>query len=794
MIGRTLAHYRIEAPLGAGGMGVVYRARDLHLERDVALKVLPEGALDDDDARKRIRREALALSRLNHPHIATVFDFDTQDGVDFLVMELVAGEALNERLTRGPLPEAEAMELGAQIAEALDAAHGHQIVHRDLKPANVVVTPDGQAKVLDFGLAKVLRPAGGADLTKSLTEAEVVVGTVPYMAPEQLLGRKVDARADLYALGVVLYELVTGRSPYQEKVPTALIYEIVNQPVRSPREVAPAISERLEAIILRCLAKEPERRYLRARDLIADLRDSSRPVVGPAPARPTSMTPRRAVLLHPAAIAAAILALAALVVLANVGGLRDRLRGGTDAGRIRALAVLPLANLSNDPEQEYFADGMTDEIITRLAQVAALRVISRTSAMQYKGTKKRLPQIARELRVDAVVEGSVMRASGRARISAKLIRAATDENIWADSFEGDLKDVFSLQSQVARAIVEGVRVSLTPRERTGLASARSVDPAVNEAVLKGRYHVNRASTGNWARGLAYFEQALHLDSTYAPAHAGLAAAYLMISNMDMPPIEAMPRAKAAALAALALDSTLAEAHDALAYVRAFYDWDWQAAGEEFRRAIGLRPGNATVHRNYGTYLLTQRRFEEASAQYATALAIDPLSTYVRTLTMFPLFEGRRFDEAIRRGRAILREDSTLALVRMVVGQALVESRRPAEGIVELRTALRGEPLTHIQAWLARAFVAAGQRDSALVVLAEMRRRSERGYAAPYAWALIYTALGDTSRAFEWLDRAIEERSEDLIFIQCDPGLDPLRADARFAQVLRRVGFAPPEAN
>jgi len=415
MIGRTLAHYRIDAPLGAGGMGVVYRARDLHLERDVALKVLPQGALADDDARKRIRREALALSRLNHPHIATVFDFDTQEGVDFLVMELVAGEALDERLKRGALSEAEAMELGAQIAEALAAAHGHQVVHRDLKPANIVVTPDGQAKVLDFGLAKVLRPAGGADLTKSLTEADVALGTVPYMAPEQLLGRKVDARADLYALGVVLYELATGRSPYQEKVPTALIYEIVNQPVRSPREVAPMISERLEAIILRCLAKEPEGRYPRARDLAADLRDASRPVMGPAPVRPTSMTRRRTTFLHPAAIGVAIVALVALVVLANVGGLREWLPGGTDAGSIRALAVLPLQNLSNDPEQEYFADGMTDEIITRLAQVAALRVISRTSAMQYKGTKKRLPQIARELRVDAVVEGSVMRAGGRAR-------------------------------------------------------------------------------------------------------------------------------------------------------------------------------------------------------------------------------------------------------------------------------------------------------------------------------------------------------------------------------------------
>jgi serine/threonine-protein kinase len=807
MIGRTLSHYRIVEPLGAGGMGVVYCARDLHLERDVALKVLPAGALADEAARKRFRKEALTLSRLNHPHIAAVYDFDSQEGVDFLVMELVPGRPLSERLAAGPLPEPEIRALGAQIAEALEAAHERGVVHRDLKPANILLGERGQVKVLDFGLAKLVHPGSGADLTRSLTEVGVAVGTLPYMAPEQLLGRAVDARADIYALGVVLYQLAAGRLPWKETLATALVYEIANVAPPPVREARPDLSPALAAIIHRCLEKEPEARFAAAREVREALRESGSREVGGVPAMrraaasrgpattggKSSASPRRWLRPEVVGPAFALVALALLLTF-NAGGLRDRLLGGPAAGRIESLAVLPLENLSRDPDQEFFADGMTDELITRLAQVAALRVISRASTMQYRGTKKRLPEIARELRVDAVVVGSVLRSGDRTRISAQLIRAATDEHLWADSYEGDLRDVLALQSRVARAITERIRVSLTPRERAGLASARPVDPAVNEAYLKGRYYLNKFSVEDWNRGLEYFNRAISLDPTYAPAYAGLADVYEALSNITLPPHEAMPKAKAAALKALEIDPSLAEARQALAYVKAFYNWDWAEAGDEYRRALELNPGLAMVHRNYGYYLVCVQRHDEALAELRKALEIDPLSDFNSTATLWPLFEGRQYDRAIDAAAKLLREDSTQAFTRLILGQALLERGDHQRAITELRRVSREGHHWMIEAWLGRAFAAAGNRDSARAILKSMKAPPGERYVAPYALALLHTALGEKDMAFAHLQQAIDQRSEDLTMIQSDPGMDPLRSDPRFAEVLRKVGFSPKEAH
>ncbi|HEY6221106.1 MAG TPA: serine/threonine-protein kinase, partial [Candidatus Eisenbacteria bacterium] len=415
MIGTRLSHYKILEPLGAGGMGVVYLARDERLERDVAIKVLPAGALADESARKQFRKEALALSKLNHSHIATVHDFDSCEGVDFLVMELVAGKTLSQQIADGPLPEAEVRRLGEQLAEGLAAAHRQGILHRDIKPGNLKVTPEGQLKILDFGLAKVVR-ISERTTTETVSATGAVAGTLPYMPPEQLTAGSLDVRSDVYSAGAVLYEMACGRKAFPQDSPPAVIGAILGQPPPSPHEVVAGVSSDLERIVLRCLEKDPAHRYGSAGELAGDLRRVSLPgshrrlATARAPGRPA-----RAALFA----TAGVLAAASLALALNLGGIRDRTFGGGTAA-IHSLAVLPLVNLSRDPEQEYFSDGMTDELITRLAQIGALRVISRSSAMQYKGTKKSLRAIAKELNVGMVVEGSVTRSGDMVRITAQL--------------------------------------------------------------------------------------------------------------------------------------------------------------------------------------------------------------------------------------------------------------------------------------------------------------------------------------------------------------------------------------
>src|SRR5229473_2515096 len=467
MIGQTFGHYRILEKIAAGGMGVVYRARDEQLERDVALKVLPSGTLSDDSARRHFRREALALAKLNHPNIETVYEFGSQDDLDFLVMEYVSGRTLAERLVRGALPEKEVIALGMQIVAAIEEAHERGIVHRDLKPANVAITARGQAKVLDFGLAKLLRPDDELT-TDHLTDSQAAAGTLPYMSPEQLLGEPVDARGDVYSIGVVLYEMVTGRRAFSGDLPSRVI----------------------DAIL-------------------------------PGPAPPLW----RRVLTPTVLGIAALLALAVTLTALNVSGLRDRLMGRARLPQIHSLAVLPLENLSHDPEQEYFADGMTEALITYIAKIRALRVTSRTSVMPYKGTKKPLSQIARELNVDAVVEGSVQRSGDRVRIDAQLIDARKDRNLWTESYQSDLSDVLELQGNVARDIAGDVRVQLTPEERAGLSATRSVKREAYEAYLHGLYSLNKRTPHDLGKAIEYFQKAIDIDPAYALAYAGLADSY-----------------------------------------------------------------------------------------------------------------------------------------------------------------------------------------------------------------------------------------------------------------------------
>ena len=620
MVGKTISRYRVLAKLGAGGMGEVYRAHDERLQRDVALKVLPAHILADETARKRFRKEALALSKLNHPNIATVYDFDTQDGVDFLAMEYVAGATLTKRITGGALPEKEVAQLGIQIAAALEEAQEQGVVHRDLKPGNVMVTPKGQAKVLDFGLAKLVRPVADTAATMSMTETPAAAGTLPYMPPEQLQGKPVDARTDLYALGAVLYEMGTGQRAFPERESHRLITAILHETPQPPRALNREVSAGLESIIFKALEKDPERRYQSARELRVDLERLSGPEPFLATPRRPGMTRRQLV----AMAGAALVALLAVPLGLNVGGMRDRLLGTATAPRIESIAVLPLQNLSGDPEQDYLAAGMHEALITDLGKIGALRVMSRRSVMRYRGSDRPLPEIARELNVDAVLDGSTLRSGDQVRITAQLIHAATDSQLWAERYERNLRDILTLQGEIATAIAREIKVKLTPQEQTRLASARTVNPEAYEDTLKGRFPAQKFTPQDFEIAMDYFQRALEKDPNYALAYAGIARVWTSRQQMGfVPPREAEPRAKAATAKALELDSTLAEVHHRLAVVRGWTDWDWQGADAEFRRALEINPNYAEARAVYSHLLMIMSRPEEAMGQIERALELDP---------------------------------------------------------------------------------------------------------------------------------------------------------------------------
>jgi TolB-like protein/Tfp pilus assembly protein PilF len=744
MIGTTISHYHIVGALGAGGMGVVYRAHDQRLERDVALKMLPEGALAGEEARERLRREALSLSRINHPYIAAVYDLDRDDGTDFLVMELVAGSTLAEQLASGPLPEPTILTLGAQIAEALDAAHAQGVVHRDLKPLNIVVTPRGHAKVLDFGVAALYRVTRGGPSGAP----PVVGGTLAYTAPDQLLGARPDPRADLYALGVVLYEMATARLPFRADLPSAVMYEILNTEPPPPRQFRRDLSSRLEDVIMKCLEKDPEYRYQSARELVVDLKriEAGAGAAGTAAARPPAVT---------------------------------------------SLAVLPLANLSGDPEQEFFADGMTDALIADLAQIGGLRVISRTSAMRYKGSGKPLPEIARELNVDAVVEGTVLRAGDRVRITAQLIDAVTDRHRWARSYQRDLSDVLALQGEVARAIAQEIRLELTPRQRARLVGARAIAPAAYETYLRGRHFWNQRAEVDVRKGISLFERAIEIDPNHALAYSGIADSYNILGDIGaMHWDEAFAHAKEAAGRALALDPDLAEAHTSMAFAWFFWMWDWNRAEETFRHALRLNPGYATGHQWFAEFLASQGRFDEATREAQHAADLDPLSLVIGTTHADVLYFGRRYEDSIETLHRTLEIGPNFVAAHTDLGRAATQLQRFDEAIAEFRIAadLQGIDPDHAPG-LGYAYAAAGRRDDALRVIGELEaRRAERPISS-HAIAAIHLALGDEATALDTLERAYRERDRALVWLKVHPRLDPLRGHPRFAALVREMKFA-----
>jgi serine/threonine protein kinase/tetratricopeptide (TPR) repeat protein len=786
MIGQILGHYRILEKVAAGGMGVVYLAHDEQLERDVAVKVLPSGTLADDAARSHFRREAMALAKLNHPHIETVYDFGTQNDIDFLVMEYVPGKTLADRLSVGAFPEKEIIDLAIQIASALEEAHERGIVHRDLKPANIAFTAKGYAKILDFGLARLLRPVEEGS-TEVISDSQAAAGTLPYMPPEQLRGERVDGRADIYTVGAVLYEMATCRRVFREELASLLIDAILHQPVVPPRALNPRVSPGLETIILKCLDREANRRYQTAKELLVDLR---RLQVEPSgTALPTAPHPDAKVRQKWIAYSAtAALTLVAVLIAFNVADWRNRLLGRALTPQIRSLAVLPLENLSGDPAQEYFADGMTDALITDLGEIGALRVISRTSVMQYKGGRKPLRDIAKSLGVDAAVEGSILRSGGHIQITARLIQAKTDTRIWSQTYERDIPDALKLQSEVAQAIADEIRIKLTPEEKARIKATHKVNPEAFDSYLKGRHFWEERTEEGLKKSLKYFRQALDEDPAYARAYAGLADSYATLgNNRFLPPNEAFPEAKAAALKSLEIDPDLAEPHASLAFSLWNYDLDWDAVEKEYKRAIELNPGYPTAYHWYSGYLSGMGRHAEAIAAIKKARELDPLSPRINANVGLIFYFAHEYDQAIEELQKALQMDPNSAAAYFYLGMVLSQKGEHQQAISALeksRQLLNSSPESVLE--LAFANAVAGKPKEAREMLGQLMGQANPGYI-PALWvARIYAALSEKDKAFQWLQKAYEERSPQLPFLKVDPRLDTLRADPRFQDLLRRM--------
>jgi len=767
LVGSTLSHYRIVEKLGSGGMGVVYRARDEHLGRDVALKVLRVGSPQDAQSRKRLRKEAVALSKVCHPNVAVIYDFDTQDGIDFIVMELIPGITLSDKITEGPLPEKEVARFGLQLAEGLAAAHDQGVVHRDLKPGNLKLANDGRLKILDFGLAKSLRAEDGGE---ALTETHALHGTLPYMAPEQLMVGNVDARTDIYASGAVLYEMAFGSRAFPEGHKPHLTGAI-----ELPDS---GVSGELKRIILKCLEKKPANRYPSATALAGDLRCLAA-LSGTAPA-----TAQRRVALWATGLIA-VLAVAAFIALYPAGLL-------TRSVRISSLAVLPLDNLSGDPEQEYFADGMTDALITDLAKINALRVVSRTSVMRYKRTQKSLPEIARELGVDAIVEGAVNRAGDRVRITAQLIRA-DDQHLWAEAYERDMRDVLLLQNEVARSIAQQVQVKVTPAEQERLTHSRPVDPEVYERYLKGRYFWATRTEASIQKAIEMFNQAIDKDPMYAAAYSGLADCYSSLGfSFDvgsLSPTEIQPRARAAASKAAELDNSSAEAHSSLAFIKLNYDWNWAQSEQDFKKAIELNPGWANAHHWYAHNLISAGRIREAENESLRALQLDPLSAIMNAHLGWAYYFAHEYDKSLEQLRKTLELVPDYGLAFWYSGWAYEQKGMYAEA---LRDMLRAKDLLkgniNVAGDIGHLHAVSGNKTGAERVIRDLLKLSTQRYVNPFEIALIYVGLGDKDHAFEWLERAYRERSDMLVYLKLDPRLDPIRSEARFEELLRKVGI------
>jgi eukaryotic-like serine/threonine-protein kinase len=793
--GTQLGPYKILGPLGAGGMGEVYRAQDGRLGRDVALKVLPEQFAGDPDRVVRFEREARAVAALSHPNILCLHDFGTEHGLAFAVTELLEGQTLRKRLANGGLPWRKAVELAVAIADGVAFAHGKGIVHRDLKPENVFVTADERIKILDFGLAKILNeelPTAAVETQASnLTKTGTILGTAPYMSPEQLRGEEVDARSDIFSFGCILYEMLTGKRPFTGRTYADMAGAILHSDPPDLAEAGIKVPLDLERLIRRCLEKNPEARFQSARDLAFALRG-----IGTSSAEVQVMSPPAPPRANWWLAAGCFLVAAA--VLTGAFWPRNAASNDPDFAKVEPaalleVAVLPFAIGARDAEADYLGDGLPAGIIKNLTQVANLKVRSFSTVSRFRNPDLNLGDMGRKLKVQAVLTGKIWPRKDSFAVGIELVNVADDSVLWSERYDTTTTDLQSIQLTIARQMCARLNVTMTADEEKRLAKRYTDNPEAFHLYVKGRYHWFQETEAGWKKAAECFRQAISIDPAYALAHAGLADTYFASSGRVLPPRQAAPMARKSAQNSLDLDENLAEAHIALGNVLFWHDWDWPGAEKEFKRAIQLNPSLALAHDAYFTYLVLLGRFEEADKAMQKAIQLDPLTPYINIDAAWLDYYSRRFDQAIEHSRKVIEVDHRYGNAHWISAMSHVKKGEYAKALVAFQRLRQLDDTPLALASVAYGHGVSGDKKTARKLLGELTALAQRRYVDPAAFAVIHLGLGDKDQTYQWLEKAQTERSGLALWLKTDPQFDSLRGEPKFGELVKRMNYPEPDA-
>ncbi len=770
-----IGRYPIVKKLGSGGMGEVFLAQDPLLDRKIAIKVLHEEFVSDPVRLARFKKEAKAASSLEHPGAAAIYEIGETEGIHFIAMQYVEGLTLGEKISTEKPSFVRILDWAIQICEAIGEAHRMGIIHRDLKPQNIMITPQDQVKILDFGIAKTTHRQQVAD---PITDTGVIIGTVQYMSPEQALGKQIDPRSDIFSIGVLLYETVSGHLPFRGDNSTETLKKLLQDPPELFTRTNSSIPLEFERIILKCLEKEPVARYQSIQELLADLRNLKAERGGERPT--TSM-------VRPApksrswwAGMIALLFLAFAVIFFFQQKNHD----------IQSLAVLPFVNERSDPDLEYLSDGITDEIINKLSQVPQLKVLSRGTVFRYKGIEVDPRKVGKELSVDAVITGNFSRHEDQLRLTVSLVRTGDGSQIWGELYTRNLSDVQTLESQISKDISEKLPQKLTGEVREQISKQYTADTVAYQLFLEGRFHLNKRTRENFQLAIQSFQKAIARDPNYAAAYAGLADAFILLCNWGfLPPDQGFPKAKEAAAQALSLDKTLAEAHTSMAFILSTYEWKWREAEKSYLTAASLNPNYATAHQWYGLCLTLQGRFEEAMREIRLAQQLDPMSLIINANAGYTLYFAREYEQAISELEKVRELDPNFPLTYQILGYIYGQQGSPAKSVEVLTKAVDLAPDNlSFEADLAWAYALAGEAEKAQQMLDQLLRISINTYVPPFHLAGICVGLKDNDCAFEWLEKAYQQHSDQITYIGKDPRFDPLRSDPRFQDLLRRIGL------